>query len=462
MALAGIASPFVFCAAVEFLLLVGSYLGAATLRFGADDGGPFAHPWILAKTLIAALVLQACLYYGELYENRGMRRRVELFLRLSQVFVAGALVLIVLSYALPELLFGRGLLALYLGLAFPAVMAWRLLFVWAYGREALCDRVLVLGTGQNARQIAIEMLNRAPLGYRVLGFLTDSPDEVGHSLVNPSVLGTLDELPETVRRSQATLIVVAQQDRRQGMPVDELLRCRIEGVKVLEEADLFEKMTGKILLKDLRPSWLIFSAGFNKPRLLRNSKRVAEAGLAALAILVASPVLALVALLVRLDSRGAILYRQTRVGERGRLFDLLKFRTMRADAEKGSGPVWASKLGDPRITRVGRVLRKLRLDELPQLLNVLRGEMGFVGPRPERPHFVEQLRKVIPYYDERHSVPPGITGWAQVRFPYGSTIEDAEEKLQYDLYYIKHMSLPLDLAIIFETAKVALLGRGAR
>jgi exopolysaccharide biosynthesis polyprenyl glycosylphosphotransferase len=221
-------------------------------------------------------------------------------------------------------------------------------------------------------------------------------------------------------------------------------------------------MTGRLLLEDLRPSWLIFSQGFNKPRLLSNTKRIGEAVMAAGLLAITAPLLALIALAVRLDSRGPALYGQTRVGERGRTFALLKFRTMREDAEAITGPVWASGAWDPRVTRIGRFLRKVRLDELPQLLNVLRGEMSFVGPRPERPHFVEKLRAVIPYYDERHSVRPGITGWAQVRFPYGSTIEDAEQKLQYDLYYVKNMSLIMDLAIILETAKVALLGRGAR
>jgi exopolysaccharide biosynthesis polyprenyl glycosylphosphotransferase len=232
------------------------------------------------------------------------------------------------------------------------------------------------------------------------------------------------------------------------------------GVRVVEAANLFEGLSGRIPLRDLRPSWLVFSGGFHKPPVLASFKRWGEAVVAAVLIALTAPLALLTALLVRLSSPGAVLYRQTRVGLDGKTFELLKWRTMRADAEKASGPVWATGENDPRVTRLGRFMRKVRLDELPQLWNVLRGQMSFVGPRPERPHFVARLREVIPYYDERHSVRPGITGWAQVKFPYGSTLEDAEEKLEYDLYYVKHMSLLLDLAIVLETVKVMALGRG--
>jgi len=235
----------------------------------------------------------------------------------------------------------------------------------------------------------------------------------------------------------------------------------ITGIGVVEGANLLETLSGRIPLRDLRPSWLIFSAGFDKHRILNSIKRVGEAVAAAGLLALTGPLMAIVAVAVRLTSAGPILYRQMRVGLTGDVFDLLKFRSMTEDAEADSGPVWTSRARkDPRITPVGGFLRKTRLDELPQLWNVLKGEMSFVGPRPERPHFVDKLRKVIPYYDERHTVRPGITGWAQVKFPYGSTIEDAEEKLEYDLYYVKHMSLLLDVAIVLETFKVMLLGRG--
>jgi len=370
--------------------------------------------------------------------------------------------LTVVFFAVPRLEVGRGIFGIYFPLAWSALLAWRHFLLWTWSGDALGERVLVLGTGVSARQIAREILKRSPLGYRVLGFLTEHPQEVGRVLVNPSVIGTLDELPRLVRERNATLIVVAQEDRRRRLPVDSLLRCRLAGVRVVEATSLFEDMSGRILVRDLRPSWLIFSGGFSKPRFLQSAKQAIETVLAAMLLAFLAPLLAFIALLVRLGSRGPVLYRQERVGKGGRIFTLLKFRTMREDAESASGPVWAAAEDDPRITLLGRLLRKTRLDELPQLWNVFRGDMSFVGPRPERPHFVEKLRKVIPYYDERHGVKPGITGWAQVKFPYGSTLEDAEEKLEYDLFYVKHMSPLLDLAIMLATAKVMLIGRGAR
>jgi sugar transferase (PEP-CTERM system associated) len=285
---------------------------------------------------------------------------------------------------------------------------------------------------------------------------------VGRRLVNPSVIGLTSDLKELVRQHNLSLILVALDDRRGRMPVSDLLRCRLAGVRVEEATSFFEELTGQILVKNLRPSWLVFSQGFNKPRLLRNSKRVVEFCAAAVLMVLLAPLFLLVALLIQIEGAGPIFYRQERVGEGGRTFQLVKFRTMRANAEATTGPVWASVEADPRLTTIGRHLRRLRVDELPQIHNVFRGEMSFVGPRPERPHFVEQLRKVIPYYDERHSVRPGITGWAQVRFRYGSTIEDAEQKLQYDLYYVKHMSLLFDAGIVLDTLKVIVTRRGAR
>jgi sugar transferase (PEP-CTERM system associated) len=261
---------------------------------------------------------------------------------------------------------------------------------------------------------------------------------------------------------RVTLIVVALEDQRGQLPMDDLLRCRLAGIRVEDAPSFFERLTGKILVSDLRPSWLVFSPGFSKTPLVLASKRAAELLLSLLLLLLVAPLLVLLALLIRLDSSGPAVYRQQRVGLRGRLFMLYKLRSMRSDAEAGNGPVWAAPENDPRVTRVGRLLRKLRLDELPQLVNVAKGDMSFVGPRPERPHFVKTLRQVIPYYDERHAVRPGITGWAQVKFGYGSTIEDGERKLQFDLYYVKNMSPLLDVAIVLDTVKVMLLGRGAR
>jgi len=443
----------------ESLIVLLSFAAAVVVRFGNIEA-LLGYELLAPKALLCVVVVQLTLYYAELYEYRS-RRRIELFQQLGQCMAIAAVALAFVFFAVPGLEVGRGIFSLFILFAWSGLLLWRLFLLWTWGTlGAFGDRVLILGTGVPAQKVAREMLKRAPIGYRVLGFLTEHAGEVGRTLVNPSVLGTLSDLPRLSESQAATLIVVAQEDRRKRLPVDLLLRCRMTGVRVVEAASLFEDLSGRIPLRDLRPSWLIFSGGFHKPRVLASVKRVGEAVIAGGLLAVTAPLAALTALSVRLSSPGRVLYRQTRVGLDGKPFELLKWRTMRADAEKTSGPVWATGDNDPRVTKLGRLMRKTRLDEVPQLWNVLRGDMSFVGPRPERPHFVQQLREVIPYYDERHSVRPGITGWAQVKFPYGSTLEDAEEKLEYDLYYVKHMSLLLDAAIVLETAKVMLLGRG--
>jgi sugar transferase (PEP-CTERM system associated) len=450
------------CALTETAILVLAFVGAVAIRFAGTHQLFIEYELLLPKGLLNAFLIQICFYYSDLYEEYTARRRVELYLRFVQAFLIGTLLLSLTYYVVPVMTVGRGILAIYLPLALGTLLVWRNAYFWIAGRGALSDSVLILGTGESAQRIAVEMLRRSPLGFRVVGFLGQHRAEVGRRLVNPSVIGTTSDLIPLVERDRVNLIVVALEDRRGKMPVADLLRCRLAGVRVEEVTNFYERLTGKILVKNLRPSWLVFSQGFNKPRLLRNSKRSAELMAALFILALASPLLALIALLIKLGSPGPVFYRQERVGEKGRVFPLFKFRTMRTDAEAATGPVWATHGLDPRITGVGRYLRKFRLDELPQFINVLRGEMSFVGPRPERPHFVDTLRKIIPYYDERHSVKPGITGWAQIKFGYGSTIEDAEEKLQFDLYYIKHMSLVFDLGILLDTLKVIVMGKGAR
>jgi sugar transferase (PEP-CTERM system associated) len=452
----------VLVAFVESAILVTAFLVATELRLQPGLGELLWEGNALLKALVSALLIQTCFYYADLYERHAAGRRLEILLRVSQAFLVGIFAGTLVYYAVPALEVGRGILFIYVPLALGGIGAWRTLFLWVSGHEALAERILIVGTGASAQMIASEILEHPPHGIHISGFLGEQAAEVGRRLVNPTVIGTMGDLQETVKREGVNRIIVALDDRRGKMPVADLLRCRMGGVRIEEVTDFFERLTGKILLSNLRPSWLVFSPGFNKPRLLRNAKFTGEFALAFLLLVVLSPLIAVAALLVRLTSPGPVFYGQIRVGERGKTFRLFKFRTMRTDAEAATGPVWATEENDPRVTPIGRRLRKMRLDEIPQLLNVLRGEMSFVGPRPERPHFVESLRKVIPYYDERHSVKPGITGWAQIRFRYGSTIEDAEEKLQYDLYYIKHMSLIFDLAIVLDTLKVALLSKGAR
>jgi sugar transferase (PEP-CTERM system associated) len=443
----------------ELAAFLAAFFVAVVLRFGL----PFDNPLLLVlKALVTSALIVACLSYADLYEGFGYRRRLEEALRIIQSLLVALLLLALVYWTFPALKVGRAILAIQFALGGAVVLVWRQLRLSAAGTDVLGDAVLILGTGRSAQQIAREMLAKPGLGLRVSGFLGENAVEVGRRIVNPAVIGTLDDLSEMVTRHRISVIVTALEDSRGRMPIEELLRHRMSGVRVYEATTLFELLTGRILLNSIRPSWLVFAPGFVRPRLYQATKRALELVLASIACIVVLPVLAIVALLVKLTSRGPILFRQERVGEGGRLFVLYKFRTMRVDAESESGPVWAARDGDSRVTPLGGLLRKLRLDELPQLFNVLKGEMSLVGPRPERPHFVERLRSAIPYYDERHSVKPGITGWAQVKFGYGSNLEDAEQKLEYDLYYIKHMSWIFDMGIMLYTLKVMVLGRGAR
>jgi len=291
--------------------------------------------------------------------------------------------------------------------------------------------------------------------------LVHEEDVQSGSVFGYPILGGMDRLEEIAARHGITRIVVALANRRGVLPVRELVTLRVQGIIVEDVHSTIAALSGRVWLSVVKPGWFVFAGGFHRSRLTLITKRCFDLAFSMLALAVASPIMALVALAVRLDSKGPVLYRQTRVGLGGRCFEVLKFRSMSVNAESGNGAQWAQQ-NDPRVTRVGRSLRKYRLDEFPQLINVIRGDMSFVGPRPERPAFVEMLRKEIPYYDERHSVRPGITGWAQVRYDYGATVEDALRKLEYELFYLQNMSVLFDLAIMFATVRVMLSGSGAR
>ena len=323
------------------------------------------------------------------------------------------------------------------------------------------ERLLLVGTSAAAVTLAQELFERRQeLGVEIVGFIDPDPARVGAPVINPGVIGTIEDIPSIVRARRVDRVVVSLADARGKLPMDKLLEMKIDGVSFDHLASVYEEYTGKIAVENLRPSWFIFSPGFRKSRSLSASKRALDVLFAVVGLVVASPVMAVVAAAVRLTSPGPVLYHQQRVGRHGRIFTVHKFRSMRDDAEAETGPVWASKEGDVRVTPVGRWLRRTRLDELPQLWNVLKGDMSFVGPRPERPEFVTELTRQIPYYGQRHVVRPGVTGWAQVRYTYGASVEDALEKLQYDLFYIKNLSIALDLFIIFETVKTVILQEG--
>ena len=324
----------------------------------------------------------------------------------------------------------------------------------------LKNRVLILGDGKLAYDLAKVLIDDHRPRYEVVGFLSGDAKRVGTRLINPKVIGTVNQLFELSEQHEAQTIAVCVEDRRGMMPVEALLDVKAMGIEVVDGHRLYEEECGRLSIDELKPSFLIFSSGFRRKPVIMILKRIGDILGSSLGLAFLAPLLGIIALVIRLDSPGPVLYRQTRVGLHGYPYVLLKFRSMRNDAE-AEGVKWA-EIGDSRVTKVGSWLRKLRLDELPQFMNVLKGEMSLVGPRPERPHFVQDLRKEIPYYDLRHTVRPGITGWAQTCFQYAASLEDSHVKLQYDLYYVKNLSLWLDFRILFRTIRVVLQGSGAR
>jgi sugar transferase (PEP-CTERM system associated) len=436
----------------ETMIISGSILAAAYMHgLLADAVEGF---W---RILFVTAICELCFYYNDLYDLTVVHSKSELAVRILQAAGFAAITLSIASAMFPALVIGRGIFLTSLGFLLIAVPVWRLTFDGLTQEPYLEERLLFLGAGTLARTVASEVVAQHDFAYRLVGFVHDpkSGQPAGWPIV-----GTPDELPRLIAEHRADRVVVSLSDRRGTLPIRELLQAKLAGVRVEDAATTYERVTGKILVDNLKPSWLIFSDGFHASRRTRGVKRSLDLVLAAIGLTLAAPLMLLTALAVRLESRGPVLFRQERVGENGRIFTLVKFRSMRADAENGT-PQWASE-NDDRVTRIGRFIRQTRLDELPQLWNVLKGDMSFVGPRPERPFFVEQLADAIPYYMERHAVRPGITGWAQVKYRYGSSVEDAMEKLRYDLYYIKHLSLVFDLTIILDTVKVILSRRGAK
>jgi sugar transferase (PEP-CTERM system associated) len=413
--------------------------------------------WISA--LLAAAVVQTCLHYVDWYE-RPLPLRARIGAVLSAL-AASAGVLVATRFAMPRLAIAPGTLGLAAAAAVPAMLASHVCFDWLTARGALRRRLLLVGTEPAAIALARELFERRhELGIDIVGFIDPDPARLGMPLINPGVIGTIDDIPSIVRARRVDRVVISRGDGRGTLPMDALLGNRLDGIRFDHLATTYETLTGKIAVTDLRPSWIVFSDGFRQGLLQRGAKRALDVLGALIGLLVAAPLLLLVALAVRLTSPGPIVYSQQRVGRHGQLFTVRKFRSMRQDAEAGTGAVWAQK-NDPRITTLGRLMRKTRLDELPQLWNVLSGDMSLVGPRPERPEFVSQLTQQIPFYGQRHAVRPGLTGWAQVRYTYGSSVEDAMEKLQYDLFYIKHLSIALDLFIVVSTIKTVLMRKGA-
>jgi len=445
---------------VEAMLLFGGLVVAVYVRMGAIE----AEDALITrngfyKAALATVFCLASFYLFDLYDFVVMHDRRELVLRLLQALGLAWIALALTFYAVPQAMIGRGVTLISLPLALSMMVGWRLSIHWILGHPELGERILIVGSGPFAVEIAKETLERKDAGYRVVGFVDNDPALVGKSLINPKVIGLTSELAALVRSEQIDRLVVAIADRRGQFPTQELLKLSLSGdVTIEESASFYERLTGRVLLDMIRPSWLIFSGRGRRARINEIIRTIAHRVVALLGAMLSLPIAIVTAILIKLESRGPVLYKQERVGKNGRTFTVMKFRSMRIDAEK-DGPVWA-KTDDDRTTRVGRIIRKIRVDEIPQFWNILRGDMNFVGPRPERPHFVSTLAQEIPYYEQRHLIAPGLTGWAQINYPYGASIEDARQKLQYDLFYIKNQNLALDATIMFETIKTILFGKG--
>jgi len=446
---------------LETMLITGAIAVAAYVRLGESGWDLLVTEDGLWKMLLVAAVCQTCLYYADLYNLRLVSDRRELFIGIVQALGSAAFILATLYFWFPSLIIGRGVFMVAAFLVMALVIGWRVAFEWLSRRVRPRERLLLVGTNPPAIALAREMFERRyDFGVEIVGFIDPDPAKVGSPLINPGVIGTFEDIPSIVRARGVDRVVVSLADARGTLPMEKLLEMKLDGVSFAHLASVYEEYTGKIAVENLRPSWLIFSSGFRKSRLLATSKRLLDIVLSAIAMVLSAPIMAVIAAAIKATSPGPAMYHQKRVGQHGRVFTVHKFRSMQLDAESTTGPVWAKK-DDGRVISIGRFLRRARLDELPQLWNVLRGDMSLVGPRPERPEFVADLTRQIPYYGQRHVVRPGITGWAQVRYTYGATEEDALQKLQYDLFYIKNVSIALDVFIMLNTVKTVLLRRGA-
>ncbi len=451
---------FYLAAAEALILFVSMYFGVA-LRFSALE---VAEGTIASRAAVFTLVMMTTMTAFGTFTRESQTADSSYYIRFLFSFMVGGIAMSFVFYLFPDLHIGRGVLALAFMIAFAGSALNRIIFVRVVDLNTMRRRLLVVGTGSRAARIGALIEKDMNVGrkFQLLGYFLPSGSGQHSHVPHDKIFNGKGSLLALVTKYAIDEIIVAIRDRRNsGLSMNELLECKLEGVVVTDITTFFERETGHVQLDSLNPSWMVYSDGFLQTSLRNSAKRVFDVLVSLLLLVATLPVLLLTALLIALESGLPIFYRQERLGECGQVFEVLKFRSMRQDAERGGVPQWA-KQNDDRVTRVGRVIRKLRIDELPQIINVLRGDMSFVGPRPERPYFVKQLADKIPYFLNRHTVKPGITGWAQIRYPYGSSVEDAVQKLQYDLYYAKNHSLFLDFIILFQTAQVVLFGKGAR
>ena len=404
----------------------------------------------------------AALYIYDLYDFVVISNRRELMLRAIQALGSAWLSMALLYYLVPYLEIGRGTAVYSIAFSLVLLLCLRAALHFLLGHPEIGEKILIVGDGELAVDTAKAVTKRIDAGYRIAGFISSDFDNVRRSIPDARSLGSLDDMESVVETERINSIVINTQQLNGSFPTEALLRMRLAGGVTIEEfPSFFERVTARIHLGMFHPSWVIFSHRSPDTQLKAKAREIFYRILAMIGLVLSAPIAAITAILIKIESEGPILYRQERVGKDGHLIEVIKFRSMRVDAEKNGAAVWA-RPNDDRVTRVGRIIRKIRVDELPQFWTILKGDMSFIGPRPERPQFVEMLAREVPFYEHRHLVHPGLTGWAQIKYPYGASIEDARRKLEYDLYYIKNQSIALDVIILFETIKTILFGRGAR
>jgi sugar transferase (PEP-CTERM system associated) len=437
----------------EALIVWTSFLLGAVYAFGSDsylvlnvEGGYYK---IFGLTVLALV----CSHGLDLYDTARLNPKGELYFRLLLLAGVLAFILTAVNWARPNYLLGGGSSTVGLIILTVALIGWRLVFNWLVQLPILVERVYVLGTGERAQRLVQGFRQNPEIGVEIVSWTGKMKGAVSSDSVAAHLM-------EVVHKQKVHRVILAMPDRRDTIPMRELFNLRLQGVKVEEATSWLERISGKIEVENLYPSWVVLGEGFRRSTAFMLLRRAMSVVSSLVGLILAAPMIPLIMFVIRLDSEGPVFYTQTRVGKNGRLFKVVKFRSMRQDAEAANGPQWAVE-NDPRVTRVGRFLRSFRLDDIPQFWCVLRGDMALVGPRPERPEFVEWLSKEIPYYEVRHIVRPGLTGWAQVKYKHVSTVEDAREELQYDLFYIKNASIGLDLLIMLQTVKTVLLRRGA-
>lgn len=418
---------------------------------------------LVLRIILITFICQTCLYYNDLYNFDVSSNLAEMSIRLLQALGVTSIALAFIYLIFPLTIIDQKIFILSILFLLIFIITWRLVYIRILNKGLFNETIIILGSSSLAVDIFQEINSTIDCGYTVSMMIPDSEKDEYHVDLPDNIIVRKGKkkLCQIASEIGVNKVIVALKERRDSFPTDELISCRTAGIEVIEGSSFYEMLTGKVLVTKINPSWLIFSDGFRKSRLKTILKRVEDICLSSIMLILLSPLFAIVAILIKLDSKGPVFFSQDRVGLNKKEYMMHKFRSMVENAEKSTGPVWAQD-NDTRITRLGKVIRKFRIDELPQLWEVFIGKMSLVGPRPERKHFTDELEQQIPFYSQRFNVKPGLTGWAQVSYDYGATVDDAIEKLNYELFYIKNMSLIMDMIIVLRTIKTVLFGRGAR